>query len=555
MARYIFPTQFQLRLGWLSVMAASLGPKLLRLDRDALGAAVFAAATKSEGGEEAQDGWLSVASITDAPQGRISPRAQDEIARMGELYGIYDADAQTLTDLGQILLTVEPWRGNAGDPSPFCWKGAKRFIGLRMVLGANGDMVLALLRRFPASGTLARKDARSAVAGCIEDLLSNATSDEERAELARRAMRVRDVASDARYERYLRVQHVQPQLEPLRELGYIRAADRIGDYSLTQAGQRLRAAMPDVTADVLLTEGLSRLFLAGEGISTGIAARRTDLRNALLALPTNLHADVAEAPLEPVVLLAQNQLLSTSPGSWIDLASAKALVEEVARDSRGAIGLKLATAGGRYNITWTSPEILNDRTLWTSAPSDPSESAPATDDLREGYPNGAQRFAPPPPDASSTPHHPTASNSDQLDEMRVRLLSTLLVRTRPPAGEVHLRLWIRYLSELLDTPAPGGVASTSFGGPRAWLDTLIQYLDHPLLDQRRTSFASLFPEKWPAGNVIALAPLRAWLEIFPKSSIRGAHSPVCSSMGRHACDGRRASRGAHLGGERARRGC
>ena len=313
MVRYVRSSQFQLRLGWLSVMAVVLGhPALARLDRDALGKRLFAIAAnrKGEKGDAPQARWLSAAGLSVPPQGRISERAQGDIARMGELYGIYDPEAQTLTDLGQVLLTVEPWRGEFGDPSPFCWTGAKRFVGLRLLLGVDGDMVLSLLRRFPASGKIEREDAIELLALCIEELVASSSHDEERADLARHAERLQSVArggpKSAEEQRYFRTQHIHPQMEPLRDLGYVRPGERAGDYLLTEVGARWKAALPkDISADMLLKDGLSRSFLAGEGVPLLGPAGGGALRATLRALPENLHAATAEAPLEPITLLTQ----------------------------------------------------------------------------------------------------------------------------------------------------------------------------------------------------------------------------------------------------------
>ena len=90
-------------------MAVHLGyPRLARLDRSALGQALLKSAMDRHGDGESQSHWLATAGLLASPQGRMSSRAESDIARMGEIYGIYDPTSQTLTDLwlhGHVSIT------------------------------------------------------------------------------------------------------------------------------------------------------------------------------------------------------------------------------------------------------------------------------------------------------------------------------------------------------------------------------------------------------------------------------------------------------------------
>lgn len=499
--RYIRPSQFQLRLGWLSVMAVHLGyPRLARLDRSALGQALLKSAMDRHGHGESQSHWLATAGLLASPQGRMSPRAESDIARMGEIYGIYDPTSQTLTDLGQVLLAVEPWRLTGSAASPFSWTSGKRFVGLRLLIGANGDLILALLRRFPESG-IQRGRAIHVLTECIDELIGRSVGDEERADLTRYAERMRLAAQeqdrDLERARNLRVQLVIPQFESLRDLRYIKPGAHAGDYELTDDGLRLKTALARVTsADELLAEGLSRAFLLGEGVSPIDTASGTDVMAVLSDLPEHLHAAAAEAPLEPVVLLSQCRLLDTSPGRWIDIVAAKSLISALEQRTRGRIGLNQITSGGNYNIVWTSPSVLTQHALWSN-----SEVAGSI---------GAET-----PTGNNDEKPAELEDKRMLDAHRQDLLSAFLVRVQqctPPPLALHLRLWLKFLSELLEMPAPGGIASTSFGGPRGWTDTLIYYLDHPLLGKKRAPLEGLLANGRPEDKVLVLAPLNAWLK-------------------------------------------
>jgi hypothetical protein len=530
MLHFLRFSQFQLRLGWLSVAAVCLGhPALLRLERDELAAVLLEAAARTEAGKDAQTLWLEHAGLSEAPTGRISPRAQIDIARMAESYGVYDSQTQTLTDLGHVLLAVEPWRNHRDDPSPFAWVGAKRFIGLHLVLAANGDMVLAFLRRLPDSGLLAGDDALSLLADCASELLGSATGDEEREELTRYVERLRSVAvgnaGETKDPRYLRSQYIYPVLEPLRDLGYLAPGPQVGDYVLTDAGRKLKAALrPTDTTESLLVNELSLRFLTAEGaLSEQLEpADGLDLVDTLRDLPGALHAGAADAPLEPVVLLTQARLINQASARWIDVASVIELLSTLESTSKGLIWLKPATGGGRYNISWTSPKVLQKPELWSGQRGSSSKRTPAE----------------------------SAPVNVLLQENRVSLVQVLHARvaqSAAPRGELHIKIWLKYVFELLDAPAPGGVACTSFGGPHAWIDTLIKYLEHPQVRAKRSPQEELVrgaadtePKKGSgggrAGRNLASAPLEQWLSAMSRCQLQSTE-PIARCTRLWADDG------------------
>ena len=311
------PNMFQLRLGWLVRAAHLLSER--PMDRHALGEALLHEATAPHGEHDLQHEWLSRAGLVQKPLGRISPRAADDIVRMCGVYGIYDAEAQALTDLGHILLIVDEQTKSS---SPFRWDQAKRFIGLRLLMGADGDVVLSLLQRWP--DTRQEVDASPIMIDALKQLALRAHADDTQALL-----------SQSQRERSREL--VYPRMEPLRELDYFQPGEAAGAYRLTASGTRLRKALSTTSdASRLLRAGLPQAFLRGEDRPLGAAASPHALLKTLRELPAPLRGVGNEASLEAVTLLTQCRLLLAEPGSWIDLQTSERLLADLGPPALGA---------------------------------------------------------------------------------------------------------------------------------------------------------------------------------------------------------------------------
>ncbi len=490
------PNQFQLRLGWLSVIAAIINDG--RVSRAALEAALSHLASGTK--EEAQDAWLTAAGIVSSPLGKMSPRAAPEIVRMATVYGIYDPDAQALTDLGQVLLFTTMW---TKDVSPFIWKGAARFIGTRVLLGADGDVALAVLRGFPPSGELASGEAPAFLAERLHVLAERATAEEDRSYLFSQAERAREPTFSDRVNRAL----VFPHLEPLRELGYI-ATPHKGIYTLTDAGRRLAKFFPEGSADDLLRQGLALALLAVEEVSPSSAVNAEALRQTLLALPASLSGAHAEAALEPVVLLTQVRLFTEAPGRWIDVERAAELLGAIERATGGRIGLKAGSSPDEQNITWREPAYLDDLEMWTTKA---SGAPPSTRGAPDGHSLYGENVLPNEPPMTATMEalsartetgsrlglgpvvetltnlSPSADDHVEVDSIPGPLPRAASIPPEPPATVIsaqapvnsHSLLWLSYVERLLAPPTLGDIGGLRRGGPVSWLAGLRKLLDIP----------------------------------------------------------------------------
>src|SRR5262249_5179629 len=129
--------------------------------------------------------WLDAAGISIEPRGVLSQRVASRLPGMGERFGVYDAAQERLTDLGRALSYVdrEYVDRERDQASPFSWPSPVRYIGLRILLGADGDLVLELLRAFPEEGTL--DEPLTLVADSSRRLLERAELSEQQRELRR----------------------------------------------------------------------------------------------------------------------------------------------------------------------------------------------------------------------------------------------------------------------------------------------------------------------------------------------------------------------------------
>lgn len=525
------PNQFQLRLGWLSVIAALINDG--RVSRATLEAALSHLASGTK--EEAQDAWLTAAGILSSPLGKMSLRAAPEIVRMANVYGIYDPDAQALTDLGQVLRFTTMW---TKDVSPFIWKGANRFIGTRVLLGANGDVALAVLRGFPPDGELASGEAPAFLAERLHILAERATVEEDRSNLFLQAERAIDPTFNDRVNRAL----VFPHLEPLRELGYIDVPHK-GIYTLTDTGRRLVAFSPEGSADDLLRHGLALAVLAAAGVSPSTAADAEALRQTLLTLPVSLSGAHAEAALEPVVLLTQARLFAEAPGRWIDVERAAELLGTIERSTAGRIGLKAGSTPDEQNVTWREPAYLDDPKMWTTKASGAPPSTRGAPDVHSYYGGNLLTTEPPmtatmeavsaktetgsplgmePVVASLTDLSSSGADHVEVNSTPDPLPTAASIQPELPATVVsahvpvnsHSLLWLSYVERLLAPPILGDIGGLRRGGPVSWLAALRKLLDIPAdkLAAKRSSddLGDPYVESHGA-HTIATHSFRRWL--------------------------------------------
>lgn len=462
--RYIrSPNEFQLRLGWIRVIASLVGTT--RLGRTELRDILIKRFVLEAHAQRTQSTWIAEADLETPPSGLLSKRAAQDIVSMAITYGVYDADARGLTDWGYVLRQVAPWDEHS---SPFIWTDEGRLIGLRLIIATYGDVCIELLSHWPKSpgGIVQMNHLRAA----MDALAEKARTDDDRVAFSRQT-RFRD--DEAKAWTYI----LRPYLEPLRELGYLRREQRYG-YVLTTRGESLRNALSGVTsADDLLNTSLVRSFMAGEGSPYIPAVNAGEhLRVQLMRLPPELTGAACEAPLAPVTLLMQATLLACEPPQAVELAGMQALLQALGNRSGGRVGLKAGTDVASVNVTWTAPENLGHVELW---------------ELGETSPPGGAEEPPSPPPADTEER----STSEQ---------------------ERGLKLWFHYLGALLAPRALGSGSVTWLGGPWMWHRALGECLDlapHLIEDRRRAGAAAFRPgkssvEKWP----LITTQVSSWLQ-------------------------------------------
>jgi len=518
------PNQFQLRLGWLSVIAEIVGEqRWSRADLETLLVEIALA----EGGV-AQSHWLTEAGL-DAPQGKMSPRAALDIVRMASVYGIYDSDTQALTDLGHVLRYTARW---TAAKSPFRWQGSSKFIGTHILFATAGDIALQILRNLQEMGELKSADTPALLSICFEGLAARASVSEERRELIALGERSMDPSFHERVHRAF----VHPHFEPLRELGYVSTMKK-GGYVLTDAGNGLLAHARG-SADDLLRRGLGRAVLAASGVTLCVPGSAEALRETLLHLPGPLSGAHAEASLETVVLLTQARLFEQAPGLWMDVEHAARLLRELERTTGGRIGLKSGGSSEDQNITWRERAFLEDATMWRTdstarvtaeraiptsnltTPAVPSrrtpvaeiEAAPMADGLEAPpIPRRRAREIAIEPTPDVPPPEPPAVEPPAPPAVEPPVVSNAPLNP-------HALLWLSYVERLLAPPALGDVGGIRRGGPVSWIAAQRKLLDMPedkLKGKRSPSDPTASQDRHRNEHGLpttATSALRKWLE-------------------------------------------
>jgi hypothetical protein len=510
-------SEYMIRLGWLRVLARVAAVPNRR--RSELGPALYAQASTQI------NSWLEESGLTIQPRGTISEKVAARIPGLAERYGVYDSVHEQLTDLGRTLLHVELLEPGAATASPFLWSRSLRYIGLRIVLGADGDLVLGLLRQWPESGVLT--EPLSSIANVANQLLLHASSPDDVRELSRLAR----FAAEPKDKNYWTT--VYPVLEPLRELGYLerrRVSDKpLARYHLTPAGARLRAEIVDTRlasadADRLLDQFLAHIFLRAEGIEPGVPADGEDLRETAANLPKMLlGGNLQEAPLEPVVLLTQVRLITSTPGRWMEMATAGEMLRTLGRVTEGRVGLKTGRMSYEANVFWTPPSSLEDPSLWRL----PSSSPVAHPSSALGDPGGMPGGASPAetePNMKADPAEPNRTPSaEHPPDGPVGAATPVLT---PRINSPRLFLWLQYLGRRLEEPSLSMPHVFRHGGPWSWL-TRLQHLarmEPKYLQNKREQH----PLPWAKGSkpqgpaVPAIHFLHDWLETLSASGPSGA---------------------------------
>ena len=442
----VLPTldQFRLRLGWVRFLLSRSAPEggEGEVRPEALREAV-----------DRQDRWLSEAGITRPPLGKYSERAAESLLRMGVDLGAWSPRApRRLTDLGEVTRLV----AGAWQASPFAWERSARFIGLRLLVGADGDVLLPLLRAWPDEGT------GPAIRTCITEVLSAltdlATTDEERKIIAGQAARTPTDADKT---------VLWPRLEPLRELGYIVRGDTPGAYSLSDAGRLVKdwlTANAEMRAGIVIESHLPQLHAAGEGLTLIQPAGPEALRHVLRSLPPTLTSGGTAAPIESVALLVHDRFLTTGEGGWATPEQIRALVHSLAARSDGIITLQNAGTQLAANVAWRDAAVLQQDELW---------SQPASADagaLTAGWLEASE----------AAPRADEGSGSLTTEPADVEVIEVPVVASVPPIppAEAHgaaptpptpnLKAWWAHLLRLVRSDRLSG-GSVLHGGPETIL--------------------------------------------------------------------------------------
>lgn len=439
----------QLRLGWLRVIAQLYEDK--PLSRDELAQRLFAQA------ETQQFGWLEEAGIVVPPRGLLHKDGVRRLIRMADNFGIYDPAAERLTDMG-ITLREAAATVRCG---PFSWTTGLRFLGLRILLGVDGDLLLAVIQQWSATEPL--DDDVAHVARCAKSILWQAKNEEER-EALHHLIEPPAERTDAR--RRFREGAIYPTLEPLRELGYLerRPTGKPGQYAyaLTPKGARLKVVIGDVDdISSFLSRDFTHGFLFVEEIAPKQEASPVEVGMTLSSLPRALLGGLGqEAPLEPVLLLTQFRLLSSDPGVWLELEQSTRQLKAISQ-TQDRIRLKQGAMTWESNITWSDSSDLTDKSLWCL----PGEKVSQVDPSNSLMPSEAAMITLAPP----LPDELIAARCNLLGILGSRQASLTPKRRAWSAREL---IWLQYVARLLEPPTLGGVRGLAVGGVWSWLGRL-----------------------------------------------------------------------------------
>jgi len=368
--RYLrFPSLFHLRIGWLDVLTRIVGVGQKSL-------AQCAPELEQQARHFSQ--WADIAGLTAKPQGGPMRSHMQDLLRMIVAYGLYDEDRNSLTDAGQVLLHTEPDLN-----TPFRWVGARRWAGLWIVVRANGDVILTMLRKWPST-TLGGNELDDFIISTLEDLAKKTRDPQESNELLEQIRRLTETMKGRR-------NIVFPHLEPLRELGYLERLEGISGYGLTDSGVRLVEGLKQNIyasrdADALLRNGLSRCFLVGEGVSDPQPAGYQDLRTGVDDSPESLAVVSGEVPLTPFIAWLQGRLVGGRVKKWIDDKLARAIVQHPNNDGSGHFEIKRDEEVHGVNLVWRPADSVNTKSSSgvlavedsTSIPTEPTISASNT---------------------------------------------------------------------------------------------------------------------------------------------------------------------------------
>ena len=133
-------SRYQVQLGWLRVIAASIGDGRMGIEE-------VAEVLLSH--RDRFNGWWEQTGQEGPARGIAQPATANRAARIGVTYGIHDPDSGRLTPMGQVLRHAVPWQRS---DSPLKWTGGTRWLGLWMTMAAAGDVLLTVLRSWPEAG-------------------------------------------------------------------------------------------------------------------------------------------------------------------------------------------------------------------------------------------------------------------------------------------------------------------------------------------------------------------------------------------------------------------
>lgn len=273
----------------------------------------------------------------------LSASALSVLPRTLQTYKLYDPSREVLTDAGRVLLSV------SDEKNTFVWTGARRWIGLWLVWGVDGDFIAELLRSWPQRHVDERRfDAHAASTLMkLADMADGRGFGEDATRCRKQAVRLMGPRPDRRGV-------LDPHVEPLIDLGYIvRSSDSLG-YALTDRGHRFRTELleNDGDADSFLECGLSRFFLRGEGRSRMRPARPDELLHALRHLPETLTAERNEAPVSSLTAWMQAEFVRNGEDVWVDDVLARSMATSRVAGERGHFELRRDEYVGSSNMLW-----------------------------------------------------------------------------------------------------------------------------------------------------------------------------------------------------------
>jgi hypothetical protein len=309
------------------------------------------------------------------PQGFLRNRnaqlvrwAQDTFERVGRSgtdcpdsiaadYGLADNDLGRLTDLGQL------WAERAPAPedfNPLEWSYENKWLLWVAAFRTGGDLWLELARATPSLNTLSLDAWSNALDTVFESILGVSLDDPGFGDLVAQHNKFREESSTGRRT------IAQNFIEPLRDMGLVKANPSPRSYNWTEVGNRFVTLCRDnatIRADELLTTTLPKWYLICQGCEPQRQQSLMGLSAAVGGSDGRLRADPEGTDAAKVIslqvatdLLMLKQL-ARRDGAWISIDALSDMVAQFRAAPHNPFSNSVGIQRGERAVSYANEEL------------------------------------------------------------------------------------------------------------------------------------------------------------------------------------------------------